>query len=87
MNFLGDNVAFSLWTYKDNPTMTFLLVSFTFFTGIYLMNLLIGVLNNAMEHVNRYEEFLLLKAQVFLLRKFQFIHGCLKHGLYNIYYC
>ena len=45
--------------------MTFLLVAFTFFTGIYLLNLLIGVLNYAMEgYYNKYEEFLLLKAQV-----------------------
>ena len=44
--------------------MTFLLFVFTFFTVIYLMNLFIGLLSNAIEDYNKYEEFLLLKAQV-----------------------
>src|SRR3954452_13828099 len=44
--------------------MTFLFFLFTFFTVIYLMNLFIGLLSNAIEGFNKYEEFLLLKAQV-----------------------
>ena len=44
--------------------MTFLLFVFTFFTVIYLMNLFIGLLSNAIEDYNKNEEFLLLKAQV-----------------------
>ena len=44
--------------------MSFLLVVFTFFTVIYLMNLFIGLLSNAIAGFNKHEEFLLLKAQV-----------------------
>ena len=44
--------------------MALLLCIFTFFTAIYLMNLFIGLLSNAIESFNKHEEFLLLKAQV-----------------------
>ena len=44
--------------------MTFLLFVFTFFTVIYLMNLFIGLLSDAIKDYNKYEEFLLLKAKV-----------------------
>jgi hypothetical protein len=49
--------------------MTILLVTFTFFTVIYLMNLFIGLLNLAIDDYNKEEEFLLQKAMV----KFFFI--------------
>ena len=49
--------------------MTLLLCVFTFFTVIYLMNLFIGLLSNEIENFNKYEEFLLLKAQVSILFK------------------
>ena len=62
---IGDSGSLSSWTYQENPTMTFLLFVFTFFTVIYLMNLFIGLLSNAIEDYNKYEEFLLLKAKVF----------------------
>ena len=45
--------------------MAFLLFVFTFTTTIYLMNLFIGLLSNAIENYNKDEEFLLLKEQVF----------------------
>ena len=61
---IGDSGSLSSWTYQENPTMTFLLFVFTFFTVIYLMNLFIGLLSNAIEDYNKYEEFLLLKAKV-----------------------
>ena len=48
--------------------MTLLLCVFTFFTVIYMMNLFIGLLGNAIEDFNKYEEFLLLKAQVFIFK-------------------
>ena len=54
---IGDTGSFSLWSYHENLTMAILLV-------IYLMNLFIGLLSNAIEGYNKYEEFLLLKAQV-----------------------
>jgi hypothetical protein len=47
--------------------MTVLLVAFTFFTVIYLMNLFIGLLNLAIGDYNREEEFLLQKARVIFL--------------------
>ena len=47
--------------------MTIILTLFTFFTVIYLMNLFIGLLNIAIEDYNKYEEFLLQKAKVFIL--------------------
>jgi hypothetical protein len=50
--------------------MTFLLVAFTFFTVIYLMNLFIGLLNIAIADYNKEEEFLLQKAQVILVTMF-----------------
>jgi len=47
--------------------MACLLFIFTFSTVIYLMNLFIGLLNMAIGDYNKHEEFLLLKAQVFIL--------------------
>src|SRR5204862_6230221 len=38
---IGDSGSLSPWTFRENHTMTFLLVAFTFFTVIYLMNLFI----------------------------------------------
>ena len=61
---IGDSGSLSSWTYHENPAMTLLLVLFTFFTVIYLMNLFIGLLNIAIDDYNRYEEFLLKKAKV-----------------------
>ena len=46
--------------------MTILLVVFTSLTVVYIMNLLIGLLNIAIEDYNENEKFLLLKAKVFL---------------------
>ncbi|PKK70112.1 hypothetical protein RhiirC2_712150 [Rhizophagus irregularis] len=62
----GDSGSLSSWTFRENPTMTFLLVIFTFFTVIYLMNLFIGLLNNAISDYNKEEEFLLQKAQIIM---------------------
>jgi hypothetical protein len=61
---IGDSGSLSPWTFRENPTMTVLLVAFTFFTVIYLMNLFIGLLNLAIGDYNKEEEFLLQKAQV-----------------------
>ncbi|RGB30691.1 hypothetical protein C1646_765001 [Rhizophagus diaphanus] len=60
----GDSGSLSSWTFRENPTMTFLLVTFTFFTEIYLMNLFIGLLNMAISDYNKEEEFLLQKAEI-----------------------
>ncbi|RIA93092.1 hypothetical protein C1645_763207, partial [Glomus cerebriforme] len=63
---IGNSGAFSSWTYQDSHTMTILLVLFTFFTVIYLMNLFIGLLNMAIEDYNKDEEFLLQKAKIIM---------------------
>ena len=63
--YLGDSGPLSSWTYDDDPLLTVLIFAFTFFTVIYLMNLFIGLLNMAIEKYDKYEEFVLSKAQVF----------------------
>ncbi|GBC08630.1 hypothetical protein RclHR1_08270007 [Rhizophagus clarus] len=62
----GDSGSLSSFTYREHSTMTILLVSFTFFTVIYLMNLFIGLLNLAIDDYNKKEEFLLQKAQIIM---------------------
>ncbi|PKC10762.1 hypothetical protein RhiirA5_498240 [Rhizophagus irregularis] len=62
----GDSGSLSAWTYLDNPTVTFLLFVFTFFTSIYLMNLFIGLLGMAIDNYNKHEEFLLSKAKIIM---------------------
>ncbi|PKY38559.1 hypothetical protein RhiirA4_451568 [Rhizophagus irregularis] len=62
----GDSGSLSLFTYRERSIMTILLVTFTFFTVIYLMNLFIGLLNLAIDDFNKKEEFLLQKAQIIM---------------------
>ncbi|PKY40909.1 hypothetical protein RhiirA4_539200 [Rhizophagus irregularis] len=62
----GDSGSLSSFTYRENPTMTVLLVTFTFFTVIYLMNLFIGLLNLAIGDYNKKEEYLLQKAKIIM---------------------
>ncbi|RIB12179.1 hypothetical protein C2G38_2101681 [Gigaspora rosea] len=38
----GDSSSVSNWSLTENPTLTLLMVLFSFFTTIYLMNLFIG---------------------------------------------
>ncbi|CAB5373319.1 unnamed protein product [Rhizophagus irregularis] len=63
---LSDSGSLSSFTYHENPIMTILLVTFTFFTVIYLMNLFIGLLNIAIDDYNKEEEYLLQKAQIIM---------------------
>ncbi|PKY26308.1 hypothetical protein RhiirB3_513186 [Rhizophagus irregularis] len=66
-NFLnGDSGSLSSFTYREHSIMTILLVTFTFFTVIYLMNLFIGLLNLAIDDFNKKEEFLLQKVQIII---------------------
>ncbi|RIA90148.1 hypothetical protein C1645_849677 [Glomus cerebriforme] len=62
----GDSGSLSSFTYREHSIMTILLVTFTFFTVIYLMNLFIGLLNLAIGDYNKKEEFLLQKAQIIM---------------------
>ncbi|PKY57046.1 hypothetical protein RhiirA4_477838 [Rhizophagus irregularis] len=66
-NFLtGDSESLSSFTYREHSIMTILLVTFTFFTVIYLMNLFIGLLKLAIDNYNKKEEFLLQKAWIIM---------------------
>ncbi|GBB89835.1 hypothetical protein RclHR1_16670003 [Rhizophagus clarus] len=62
----GDSGSLSPFTYREHSVMTILLVTFTFFTVIYLMNLFIGLLNLAIDDYNKKEEFLLQKARIIM---------------------
>ncbi|RIA96774.1 hypothetical protein C1645_353170 [Glomus cerebriforme] len=72
----GDSGSLSSWTYRETPTMTLLLVVFTFFTTIYLMNLFIGLLSKAIEDYDKHEEFLLQKAKVIMEIELFYIFPC-----------
>ncbi|GBB87758.1 hypothetical protein RclHR1_14250001 [Rhizophagus clarus] len=81
----GDSGSFSLWTYREDPMMTFLIFLFSFFTVVYLMNLFIGLLNMSIEDYNKYEEFLLSKARVFkILKDIELYHKLPFQSYYDI---
>ncbi len=61
---IGDSNALSNWEYKNNPPLAILMVLFSILTGIYLMNLLIGLLSNAIEKDNNRTSYLIKKAEV-----------------------
>ncbi|GBB98779.1 hypothetical protein RclHR1_03320005 [Rhizophagus clarus] len=60
----GDSSALSNWTYKDDPSLAILIVLFSFLIVVYLMNLFIGLLNNAIEEDNNRVSYLIQKAQI-----------------------
>ncbi|PKC58469.1 hypothetical protein RhiirA1_445785 [Rhizophagus irregularis] len=60
----GDSSALSNWTYKDNPSLVILIVLFSLLVVVYLMNLLIGLLNNAIEKDNNKASYLVQKAEI-----------------------
>ncbi|RGB35518.1 hypothetical protein C1646_667677 [Rhizophagus diaphanus] len=62
----GDSGSLSSFDYREHAVMTILLVTFTFFTVIYLLNLFIGLLNLAISDYNKEEEFLLQKAKIIM---------------------
>ncbi|EXX71707.1 hypothetical protein RirG_076060 [Rhizophagus irregularis DAOM 197198w] len=72
----GDSGSLASWTYRDHHTMTVLLVTFTFFTVIYLLNLFIGLLNIAIEKYNKEEEFLLQKAKIIMEIELFYMFPC-----------
>ncbi|POG72235.1 hypothetical protein GLOIN_2v1597901 [Rhizophagus irregularis DAOM 181602=DAOM 197198] len=55
---IGDSSALSNWTYTENPSIAVLIVLFSLLIVIYLMNLLIGLLSNAIEEDNNRAEIL-----------------------------
>ncbi|CAB4435065.1 unnamed protein product [Rhizophagus irregularis] len=60
----GDSSALSNWSYADNPSIAILIVLFSLLVVVYLMNLLIGLLNNAIEEDNNRVSYLLQKAEI-----------------------
>ncbi|KAF0562121.1 transient receptor potential cation channel subfamily V member 4-like [Gigaspora margarita] len=60
----GDNSSLSTWDYHTNRVLVLLMVAFSFFTVIYLLNLFIGLLSNAIEEYDNRAEFLIQKAEV-----------------------
>ncbi|KAF0388239.1 transient receptor potential cation channel subfamily a member 1-like [Gigaspora margarita] len=60
----GDSSAVSSWVYKNNWMLVFLMVIFSFFTTIYLLNLFISLLGNAVDETNNEESFLKLKCEI-----------------------
>ncbi|RIB15999.1 hypothetical protein C2G38_2038940 [Gigaspora rosea] len=64
MMLTGDSSSVSNWSLTDNLTLTFLLILFSFFTTIYLMNLFIGLLSDSISNTNKKELFLFQKAKI-----------------------
>ncbi|KAF0543990.1 transient receptor potential cation channel subfamily a member 1-like [Gigaspora margarita] len=69
----GDLSYVSSWVLKNNWTLAFLLVIFSFFTTIYLLNLFISLLGNAIDDRNNEESFLQLRGEILLKLNF---FGC-----------
>ncbi|EXX53428.1 hypothetical protein RirG_243970 [Rhizophagus irregularis DAOM 197198w] len=61
----GDSGALSNnWSYLNNPPLVILIVLFSLLIVVYLMNLFIGLLSNAIEKNNNRVSYLKLKAQI-----------------------
>ncbi|GBC05945.1 hypothetical protein RclHR1_06520001 [Rhizophagus clarus] len=60
----GDSSALSNWSYVDNPSLAILIVLFSLLIVVYLMNLFIGLLNNAIEKDNDRVSYLVQKAEI-----------------------
>ncbi|CAI2190152.1 9371_t:CDS:2, partial [Funneliformis geosporum] len=60
----GDSNALPNWEYRTNPQLTILMVLFSFLIAVYLMNLLIGLLSNAIEEDNNRVSYLVQKAKI-----------------------
>ncbi|UZO06778.1 uncharacterized protein OCT59_027087 [Rhizophagus irregularis] len=61
---IGDSSALSNWTYTENPSIAVLIVLFSLLVVVYLMNLLIGLLNDAIEEDNNRVSYLMQKAEI-----------------------
>lgn len=82
--FLGDSSSLSSFPYLERHSLALLTITFSFFTVIYLMNLFIGLLNNAIEVNNDHANYLIEKSRVciyFFKKK-----GFLKNFIIIYYY-
>ncbi|RIB24244.1 hypothetical protein C2G38_2032034 [Gigaspora rosea] len=59
----GNTSAVTSWGLVNNWTLTLLLVLFSFFTTIYLLNLFISLLGNAINQIYNEESFLQLRGE------------------------
>ncbi|KAF0556441.1 transient receptor potential cation channel subfamily a member 1-like [Gigaspora margarita] len=64
MMLTGDSSSLSDWSSTGNLILIVLIVLFSFFTTIYLMNLFIGLLSNFISESNKKELFLLQRAKI-----------------------
>lgn len=69
---LGDQSSLSAFPYLDRHSLAVLTITFSFFTVIYLMNLFIGLLNNAIEVNNDHANYLIEKSRVCIFKKMGF---------------
>ncbi|GES84910.1 hypothetical protein GLOIN_2v1841250 [Rhizophagus clarus] len=60
----GDRNSLSAWSPKENPLMIMLMITFSLVVVVYLMNLLIGLLNMAIETDNDRASYLAQKALI-----------------------
>ncbi|GBB85490.1 hypothetical protein RclHR1_01200004 [Rhizophagus clarus] len=60
----GDSSALTNWSYIDNPSLAIMIVLFSFLIVVYLMNLFIGLLNNAIEKDDNEVAYLIQKAEI-----------------------
>jgi len=65
---IGDSSILSKWKYKENSTLAILMVLFSLLIVVYLMNLLIGLLNNAIEKDNNRVSYFIQKAEVIIIK-------------------
>ncbi|CAG8489395.1 9672_t:CDS:10 [Funneliformis caledonium] len=64
LSLTGDLNSFANWTYKENPFFVLLMISFFSVVVVYLLNLLIGLLNNAIDEDNNRVSYLVHKAEI-----------------------
>ncbi|GBC03576.1 hypothetical protein RclHR1_00520028 [Rhizophagus clarus] len=60
----GDSSSLSSFSYLDRHSLAILTITFSFFTVIYLMNLFIGLLNNAIDINNDHANYLIEKSRI-----------------------
>ncbi|RIB28867.1 hypothetical protein C2G38_2156839 [Gigaspora rosea] len=60
----GDVSQVSDWNLSDNPILIMFIIAFFFLSTIYLMNLFIGLIINAINDIGAKESFLILKAEI-----------------------
>ncbi|KAF0536477.1 transient receptor potential cation channel subfamily a member 1 [Gigaspora margarita] len=61
---IGDDSSLSAWDYRDNPILVVLMITFSIFTILFMLNLFIGLLSNAIQDHDNRAAFLLQKAKI-----------------------